>query len=101
MNARGLVSAEIAALELKKCEALARKSIFRPMPFEDDDDGEGIQVYDTPSRRTTPIGKSQGGTMITVALRPSPEQRRQALAPFFRLFLDDDEVPPASTAPQG
>jgi hypothetical protein len=45
-NARGLVSAEIAVLELKKREALARKSRVRPRPFEDDDDDdEGIQVY--------------------------------------------------------
>jgi hypothetical protein len=79
-NARGLVSAEIAVLELKKREALARKSRVRPRPFEDDDDDddddEGIQVYDTPPRRTTPIGGSQRGTTITIALRPSPEQRR-------------------------
>jgi hypothetical protein len=54
-NARGLVSAKIAVLELKKREALARKSRVRPRPFEDDDDDEGIQVYDTPPRRTTPI----------------------------------------------
>ena len=103
-NARGLVSAEITALELKKREALAWKSIVRPRLEEeeeedDDDDDEGIQIYDRSPRRTTLIGESQDSTTITAALRPSPEQRRQASVPFFRPFPGDDEVPPPSTTP--
>jgi hypothetical protein len=79
--------------------------IYDGEPSEDDD--EGLLVLDTPPRRTTPparIGESQGGATITVALRPSPEQRRRApgpnvAAPLFRLFPAEDEVPPTSTAP--
>ena len=55
----------------------------------------------TPPR---PVGESQGGTTMTLAVRPSPEQAWRipppplvlAASSFFRLF---PEVPPASTAP--
>ena len=64
-------------------------------------DNEGIVVPRTPPR---PVGESQGGTTMTLAVRPSPEQARRipppplvpAASSFFRLF---PEVPPASTAP--
>ena len=64
-------------------------------------DNEGIVVPGTPPR---PVGESQGGTTMTLAVRPSPEQARRihlrplvlAASSFVRLF---PEVPPASTAP--
>jgi hypothetical protein len=100
VDARGLTSAEILALELKKREGLARaRTIVTPGASEDDD--EGLVLFTTPPR---PVGESQGGTTISLALRPSPEQPRRLpprpQAPtFFRLFPEDSALPPTSTAP--
>jgi hypothetical protein len=71
-DARGLTGAEIAALELKNREALARKrDIATPEDSEEEDDS--LLLFGTPPR---PVGESQGDTSITLAHRPSPEQPR-------------------------
>jgi hypothetical protein len=102
-DARGLTGAELAAVELKKREALARaKRVATPDANEDED--TGLVLFTTPPR---PAGESQGGTTISLALRPSPEQsrRRPAVPAPFQLFPRDDEeefnpaLLPASTAP--
>jgi len=99
-DARGLTGPEIAALELKEREALAQdRRVVTPDASEDDN--TGLMLFSTPPR---PAGESQGGTTISLALRPSPEQPRQVpprpIAPvFFRLFPEDSAIPPASTAP--
>ena len=95
-NARGLSGAEIAGLDLKAREALARKEKTAVTP---DNEDEGVLV--------ALAGESQGGTSITLAIR-SPEQPRQrplvrgplaAGPPIFRLFPAEPSTPPASTAP--
>jgi hypothetical protein len=96
VDARGLSGFEVAALELKARERLARKEAIVVSDTREGGD-EGILVPGTPPR---PVGESQGGTTITVALRPSPEQARHippppTASPFFRLFPEE----PASTAP--
>src|SRR4030095_3809484 len=75
-DARGLTGAEVAALELKASEVLARKrNIVTPdAPEEEEWEDDGLILFSTPPR---PIGESQGGTTITVAHRSSPEQPRQ------------------------
>jgi hypothetical protein len=102
-DARGLTRAEITALELKARETLARKrNIVTPDTPEEEDDG--LILFSTPPR---PVGESQGGTTITLAHRPSPEQPRHLPprleaprpAPIFRLFPEEPSLPPASTAP--
>jgi hypothetical protein len=100
-DARGLTGTETAALDLKAREALARsKAVVTPKsPCElRDDDEDEIILLETPPRLA---GESQGGTTISLTLRPSPEQpqRMPARAPFFRLFPEDPTLPPASTAP--
>src|SRR2546421_2919473 len=98
-DARGLTGTEIAALDLKAREALARnKAVVTPdSPLEPRDDDEVI-LLETPPRLA---GESQGGTTISLALRSSPEQPRHmpGPAPFSRLFSEDPALPPASTAP--
>jgi hypothetical protein len=107
-DARGLTGAEIATLELKNCEALARKKDVTTPEDSKEEDG-GLSLFSTPSR---PIGESQGGIPITLAHRPSPEQPRYLplrpgashpeapqAAPIFQLFPEDPSIPPASTAP--
>lgn len=93
-DARGLSGAEIAGLDLKAREALARKEKTTVTPNTED---EGVLVG--------LAGESQGGTTITLAIR-SPEQPQQRprgpLAtgpPIFRLFPAEPSAPPASTAP--
>jgi hypothetical protein len=99
-DARGLTGTEIAALDLKKREALARnRAVVTPeSPFELRDDDDEIMLLETPPRLA---GESQGGTTISLALRPSPEQPRRvpARGPFSRLSPEDPALPPASTAP--
>jgi hypothetical protein len=98
-DARGLSGAEIAGLDLKAREALARKGKTAVIP---DTEGEGVLVLESPLGLA---GESQGGTSITLAIR-SPEQPQQrplvrgplaAGPPIFRLF--PPSAPPASTAP--
>jgi hypothetical protein len=91
-DARGLSGFEVAALELKGREALARKEAIAISDTGESDD-EGIVVPGTPPG-TPPrlVGESQGGATMTLAVRPSPEQARRipppvpAASPFFRLF---------------
>jgi hypothetical protein len=98
-DARGLTGTKIAALDLKAREALARnKAVVTPgSPFKLGDDDE-VMLLETPPKLT---GESQGGTTISLALRPSPEQPRRIpdSAPFSRLSPEDPVFPPASTAP--
>jgi hypothetical protein len=100
-DARGLSGAEIAGLDLKAREALARKKRTAVIPNTEDD---GILVPESPPGLA---GESQGGTTITLAIR-SPEQSRQrpltrgplaAGTPILRLFPAELSAPPASTAP--
>jgi hypothetical protein len=111
-NARGLTGAEIAAAELKKSEALVRdkdrdRDRRAVTPVAQGDEDTGLVLFTTPPRLA---GESQGGTTISLAMRPSPEQPRRRPAPaFFQLFPRDEEqeqeeeqgpaLPPASTAP--
>jgi hypothetical protein len=105
-DARGLSGTEIAAKALKEREALARtRDIVTPDTREDDEDDQdgedGLVLFSTPPR---PAGESQGGTSMTLAHRPSPEQARQAplqSTSFFRPFSDEPEelALPPSTAP--
>jgi hypothetical protein len=85
---------------LKAREALARnKAVITPEPsFELRDDDDDIMLLETPPRLA---GESQGGTTISLALRPSPERSRRmpARAPFFWLSSEDPALPAASTAP--
>jgi hypothetical protein len=80
-------------LELKGREGLARKEAIAISNAAESDD-EGIVVPGTPPML---IGESQGGTTMTLAVRPSPEKAQRisppvpAASPFFRLF--------SSTAP--
>jgi hypothetical protein len=99
-DARGLSGAEIAALELKKREELARKrnAVTPEAPGTPEEDDDGLILFGTLPR---PTGESQGDNTITLAHRPSPEQPRQP-APIYRLFPEepeDPDLPPASTAP--
>jgi hypothetical protein len=56
-DARGLTGAELAAVELKKREALARaKRVVTPDANGDED--TGLVLFTTPPR---PAGESQGG----------------------------------------
>jgi hypothetical protein len=83
---RVLPGTETAALDLKAREALARnKAVVTPeSPFRLRDDDDEVMLLETPPKLA---GESQGGTSISLALLPSPEQprRRPAPAPFFRL----------------
>jgi hypothetical protein len=103
-NARGLSGAEIAALQLKEREELARKRAAVTSsapdtpgtPVEEEDE---LTLFSTPPR---PAGESQGDTTMTLAHRPSPKQPRQQPAPFYHLFPEEPEdsaLPPPSTAP--
>jgi hypothetical protein len=116
-------------VELKKREALARDRdgdrARRVATPDAHGDGDTDQIlFTTPPR---PAGESQGGTTISLALRPSPQQIRRpppppsrpAVPAPFQLFPSDDEasddeasddeasddeeldptLPPASTAP--
>ena len=104
-DARGLSGAEIAKKDLKARETreiIASRERNAVTPEVEDKD-EGILVMDTPPP-SMPAGESQGGTSITLALRPSPEQPRRVppppiRTPFYRLFPEDPQAPSASTAP--
>jgi hypothetical protein len=102
-DAPGLSGFEIAALELKAREELARRGAAVVSDTGESDD-EGILVPRTPPR---PVTESQGGTAMTLIVRLSPEQVRRvpptspvpAASLFFRLFPEEPPLPPASTAP--
>jgi hypothetical protein len=108
-DARGLSGAEVAVLELKKREELARKrnAVTPDAPGTPEEEDDGLILFGT---LPGPAGESQGGNTITLAHRPSPEQPRQRPprpnaprpAPAYRLFPEEPEdpaLPPASTAP--
>ena len=102
-DARGLSGAEIAGLDLKAREALARKERTAGTPDTED---EGVLVPESPPGLA---GESQGGTTITLAHRPSPEQPQHLPplleapqpAPIFRLLPEESSLLPVSTAPPG
>ena len=97
-NARGLTGTEIAGKELKAREALESRAITP------EQDNRQVFVAETPPR---PIGESQGGTSISLALRtpegirrvPPPVQARPTNHPISGISLDEPYAPPASTAP--
>jgi hypothetical protein len=99
-NARGLTGAEVAALELKAREELARaRAVVTP-----EAEVIGILVQDTPPR---PGGEFQGGPSVALAIRSpegppraSPARSPIAVDPVtFRPSREDSYAPPASTAP--
>jgi hypothetical protein len=99
-NARGLTGAEVAALELKAREELARaRAAVTP-----EAEVIGILVQDTPPR---PGGEFQGGPSVALAIRSPegpprapPARRPITVDPVtFRLSQEDPYAPPASTAP--
>jgi hypothetical protein len=96
-NARGLTGAEVAALELKTREELARtRAAVTP-----EAEVIGVLVQDTPPR---PGDEFQGGPAVALAIR-SPEGPPPARSPItvdpvtFQLSQEDPYAPPASTAP--
>ena len=99
-NARGLTGAEVAALELKTREELARtRAAVTP-----EAEAIGVLVQDTPPR---PDDEFQGGPSAALAIRSPegpprapPTQSPITVDPVtFRLSQEDPYAPPASTAP--
>ena len=95
-DARGLSGAEIAGLDLKAREALARKGKTAGTPDTEDED---VLVLESPLGLA---GESQGGTSITLVIR-SPEQPQQRPLmrglltvgpPIFRLVPAEPSAPP-------
>jgi hypothetical protein len=98
-NARGLTGAEVAALELKAREGLARaRAVITP-----EAEVIGILVQDTPPR---PGGEFQGGPSVALAIRllegsprASPARSPITVDPVtFRLSQKDPYAPPVTTA---
>ena len=102
-NARGLTGAEVAALELKAREELARtRAAVTP-----EAEVIGVLVQGAEERRGDEF---QGGSSVALAIRSPegpprapPAQSPIAVDPVtFRLFPEDPYAPPASTvAPKG
>lgn len=102
---RRLTRAEIAALESKAREVLARKRDVVTPDTPEVEDGRLI-LFSTPFEA---CWESRGGTGITPAHRPSPEQPQHLPplleapqpAPIFRLLPEESSLLPVSTAPPG
>jgi hypothetical protein len=100
-DARGLTGAEVTGKELKVREAFETREAIESRATTTEQDSDQVLVANTPPR---PIGESQGGTSISLALR-TPERIHRAPPPaqarptYSAILGVGPYMPLASTAP--